>query len=697
MKRICVCLASFVLAASLAAGQTTSYSAETANNTAACSADTSHSSYCQGAFIGMSASGVGTYHPAPWHVSDVPLRSALYPGSTTKVYAHLMPWFTICSATATTFPEWDPDANGGQGGYKTCSNNHVETGYSSNTTATVQAQMDDMLRRGFSGVVINWYGKPNTTCPGTQRCLEDGTTLKVRDNLAARCTGAQNCPMLFSLDVDSGSFKYDCTAADSQQPTCFLNRLNTHLDYANSTYFNSNAYLKVSGRPVVSFFIAESQYLSQCNTSSCSVAGTSCTSSTDCWAKLWNAVRTHIQGYSQGNPMLLFRDSPGFTHQQTDGAFAWKNHYRTNCSDPEDLLGLCSLDHFYAKARTSTLQGWGAAWKGSGVTAAWDQSDPTIPLRCGTTWLQTLAEARNAGYSSSSQLPYLQVASWNDYDEGTAMEMGIDNCWAVDASVSGSTLSWSLRVQSDEPSASTYATVDTIDHFVVWDSPDGENLTQAATLPNTATSFSLSSLSSGPHLLYVEAVGAPSIFNKMSNQVPYPAGRVVTISTPAPGQLVLSPVRVTASAASPDAVTLTQIYVDGTKRYETPGSSLDTNVTMASGNRRLTVQAYDVNGTFKTTEYIDVCALSSTSPSVTICTPQDGTSVSSPVRVLAGTTSANLVNLIQIYIDGSKVYEEHADRLDHPVTLAAGTHRLTVQAYDSTGAVFKSAVYVTVP
>jgi hypothetical protein len=65
------------------------------------------------------------------------------------------------------------------------------------------------------------------------------------------------------------------------------------------------------------------------------------------------------------------------------------------------------------------------------------------------------------------------------------------------------------------------------------------------------------------------------------------------------------------------------------------------------------------------------------------------------VRVLAGTTAgASPVTLVQIYLDGTKVYEVADDRLDTTIPIGGtGSHRLTVQAYDSSGT-FKTTIYV---
>ena len=78
------------------------------------------------------------------------------------------------------------------------------------------------------------------------------------------------------------------------------------------------------------------------------------------------------------------------------------------------------------------------------------------------------------------------------------------------------------------------------------------------------------------------------------------------------------------------------------------------------------------------------CTLSTVSPSVTICTPTANSTVTSPVHIVAGTTDSKTVQFMQIYVDGVKKYEIKATSLDTSLAMAAGTRRLTVQAYDGT-------------
>jgi hypothetical protein len=188
-----------------------------------------------------------------------------------------------------------------------------------------------------------------------------------------------------------------------------------------------------------------------------------------------------------------------------------------------------------------------------------------------------------------------------------------------------------------------------------------------------------------------------------------PAGSTdpsVHICTPANGATVTSPVNVTATAHSSKGVSYMQVYVDGTKVYQVNSATVNTNLTMSAGARRLTVQAKDAAGViFKQTINITVsstqpppsgCTAPSTNLTVNICSPADGASVPSPVHVTAKATSSAGVSYMQVYVDGVKAYQTSGASLDTNVTMAAGTRRVTVQAKDNAGNLFKKTIYITV-
>ncbi|HUK48692.1 MAG TPA: Ig-like domain-containing protein, partial [Terriglobales bacterium] len=88
------------------------------------------------------------------------------------------------------------------------------------------------------------------------------------------------------------------------------------------------------------------------------------------------------------------------------------------------------------------------------------------------------------------------------------------------------------------------------------------------------------------------------------------------------------------------------------------------------------------------------CPLSSTNPSVTVCTPAPNGLVQSLVNVVAGSTDSHTVTAMQIYLDNKLIYHVSSSTVNTFVSLPVGYHLLTVQGWDSTGATFKTNVPV---
>lgn len=179
----------------------------------------------------------------------------------------------------------------------------------------------------------------------------------------------------------------------------------------------------------------------------------------------------------------------------------------------------------------------------------------------------------------------------------------------------------------------------------------------------------------------------------------------ITICQPTDGATVSSPARIVAAANSASSVTAIKVYVDGVAAYSASNvSEIDTSVAMSAGTRRVTVQAWNSAGAvFKKTIHVTVsgsgapaCTMSTTDPSVTICTPADGATVTSPVRVVAGTTSTSPVKTTKVYVDGTAAYSTAGGQVDTSLTMANGTHRVTVKAWNDAGAVFSKSITVNV-
>jgi hypothetical protein len=236
---------------------------------------------------------------------------------------------------------------------------------------------------------------------------------------------------------------------------------------------------------------------------------------------VWAQVRAYTNSFSSSGSTglyFVFRDSPGFSHTQSNGSLGWINWDLRYGADP---YGLNYLRVLYdtaatATANNSSLMTFGAGWKGFDDTnAAWKPAPRTIPQRCGRTWLETIRKA-NEYYNAAKPLPFLGVPTWNDYDEGSEIETGISNCLNLSASVSGNTLSWKLSFSSSDGSESTVARYDILDQS------NGTMRKVASLLPGSrALDLRTLSMSRGIHTLYVKAVGQPSIQNRISGAVTY--------------------------------------------------------------------------------------------------------------------------------------------------------------------------------
>ncbi|GAC1648832.1 MAG: hypothetical protein NVS9B15_07790 [Acidobacteriaceae bacterium] len=91
------------------------------------------------------------------------------------------------------------------------------------------------------------------------------------------------------------------------------------------------------------------------------------------------------------------------------------------------------------------------------------------------------------------------------------------------------------------------------------------------------------------------------------------------------------------------------------------------------------------------------CALAA-SAQVTISTPTNNATIGAPAQFVAKAVSSNgsPVTAMQIYVDNNSVFTTSASSLNTPLSLTAGGHNVVVQAWDATGAVYKSQIAVTV-
>ena len=81
---------------------------------------------------------------------------------------------------------------------------------------------------------------------------------------------------------------------------------------------------------------------------------------------------------------------------------------------------------------------------------------------------------------------------------------------------------------------------------------------------------------------------------------------------------------------------------------------------------------------------------------VTISSPANGSTVTSPTHFVASATSTNPISFMHIYVDGKSIYGAAVSNIDLSPAIPAGKHSVVVQAWDVKGATFKSSLSITV-
>jgi hypothetical protein len=498
-------------------------------------------------------------------VSKIDTRSLLYPGATTKIFVETQAWF--CTRGVTPIPTGlDVDQCG----------SHIDIGYDANTTAHVEREIADMRSRGISGIIADWGGRANGTGAldvhsTSSNAITTGTLFAVK-NVAEASGGAFQFAVMEDQGVKACAATSGCNVSDA---------LLGDIAFANASFFTSPAYYRIDGRPVLFFF------------------------SVDTWvAKYGKKIDwSYVRSKAAGNPLFVFENAGGFDHAVTDGAYAWLKTTPIESypgSDPNGMTGF--LPYFYKQAASHPDQlVFGSAYKGFDdyVANGWGDGRRYNGQRCGATWLDTF-DAINARYSSTNPLRALQLVTWDDYEEGTELETGIENHAKVTASRNGSVLSWNLAHDASAPSECAGVDVGrTIHHFAVYASTDGESLTLAAdNIAASARSIDLSGkIPAGATQLYVYAVGKPQIRNHLSPPVSTSAstsgdgctGNPVVLE-PTANQSVGPAIRLRASA--PACIQTLLAYVDGKEVLRVTGSSIDQWVPVTMGTHTVGVNGW---------------------------------------------------------------------------------------------------------
>jgi hypothetical protein len=261
---------------------------------------------------------------------------------------------------------------------------HINVGYSSQDRVVIGRQIDQAKQLGLAAFVVNWYG--------VHHDFEDKAY-----GLMQEIAGEKAFKVALMYDEDDAD-----PAAETDTVLADLQYAYDHYIGPRATV-NRDAYLRFDGRPMIFIFPKGGH--------------------TD-----WNRVRQTVNSWDEP-PLLIMKDIRPESAAAFDGFYAWINPGKQGWQPDGSNWGQQYLDSFY-KTMVTDYPGKiavGAAWPGfNDSKASWSQNRK-MDSRCGRTFNDTLRLFRRY-YDQQHPLPFLMIETWNDYEEGSAIEKGVDTC-----------------------------------------------------------------------------------------------------------------------------------------------------------------------------------------------------------------------------------------------------------------------------
>ena len=261
---------------------------------------------------------------------------------------------------------------------------HINVGYSCHDPIVLRQQIARARELNIGGFVVNWYGE--------RKQFEDQTLTMLQQ---AATESDFKMAVQYDEAVDQAGGTTDTVIGELQY--LYDHHIGPKADHAAA------AYLRYHGRPVIFIFPK--------------------TTETD-----WDRVRQTTQSWPDP-PLLIYKDQSAKYPNAFDGFYAWVQPGRGGWAPDGSNWGGDYLDYFY---KNMTLHhpdkiAVGAVWPGFDDTKASWSRNRKMANRCGKTFEDGLRVFRKY-YGDQNAPPYLLIVTWNDYEEGTAVERGINRC-----------------------------------------------------------------------------------------------------------------------------------------------------------------------------------------------------------------------------------------------------------------------------
>ncbi len=254
---------------------------------------------------------------------------------------------------------------------------HMDVGYSSQDPAVLRKQIQQARQMGISAFVVDWYGESNPYSDHNFALLQQVAS-----------ESHFQVALLYNEAADEDSQATDDAIAA--------------LDKAYASYLGPaakyrDAYLTYNGSPMI-FIFPKSGHVD------------------------WNQVRQHCNTWDRP-PLLIYKDQPQAQYANDfAGSYAWVQPGPGGWAPDGSNWGEAYLEDFYKTMQKHPDKiAVGGAWPGFDDSAAKWGLNRHMQSACGKTLDETLNFYQRY-YDSSKPLPFLLIETWNDYEEGTAIE-----------------------------------------------------------------------------------------------------------------------------------------------------------------------------------------------------------------------------------------------------------------------------------
>lgn len=257
---------------------------------------------------------------------------------------------------------------------------HLDVGYSSHDPLVLYKQVEQAKSLGISGFVVDWYGNKKPYMDKTFFLLQQ---VAVENDFKVAL-------MFDEIVTDPSRMTEDAIE---------------NLDFAYKAYIakdspHAGAYLRYSGHPVIFIWPKGGK--------------------TD-----WARVRQSVDSWPDP-PLLIYKDEPSPYADLFDGVYAWIHPGKPGWQADGSNWGQSYLDRFYSRmtAEHSDKIIVGAAWPGFDDSRATWTENRYMDRKCGKTFEQTLHYFHRY-FDGKNPMPFMLIATWNDHEEGTAIEHDI--------------------------------------------------------------------------------------------------------------------------------------------------------------------------------------------------------------------------------------------------------------------------------